>query len=53
VFLDRQGRFEARVEGPVSGNVLLRRAQYRASERPDEIVRGIVSGKIANQRTVL
>jgi CRISP-associated protein Cas1 len=24
VLLDRQGRFEARVEGPVSGNVLLR-----------------------------
>ena len=51
--LDRQGRFEARVEGPISGNVLLRRAQYRASERPDEIVRSIVSAKIANQRTVL
>ena len=53
VLLDRQGRFEARVEGPVSGNVLLRRAQYRASEEPDEIVRSIVSAKIANQRTVL
>jgi CRISPR-associated protein Cas1 len=53
VLLDRQGRFEARVEGPVSGNVLLRRAQYRASEQPDEIVRSIVSAKIANQRVVL
>jgi CRISPR-associated protein Cas1 len=53
VLLDRQGRFEARVEGPVSGNVLLRRAQYRAAERPEEIVRSIVSGKIANQRAVL
>lgn len=53
VLLDRHGRFEARVEGPVSGNVLMRRAQYRASERPDEIVRSIVSAKIANQRTVL
>lgn len=53
VLLDRQGRFEARVEGPVSGNVLLRRAQYRASEKPDEIVRSIVSAKIANQRSVL
>jgi CRISPR-associated protein Cas1 len=39
VLLDRQGRFEARVEGPVSGNVLLRRAQYRATERPDDIAR--------------
>jgi CRISP-associated protein Cas1 len=31
----------------------LRREQYRVSEAPDEIVRGIVSGKIANQRSVL
>lgn len=53
VLLDRQGRFEARMEGPVSGNVLLRRAQYRVSDRPDEIVRSIVSAKIANQRAVL
>ena len=53
VLLDRQGRFEARVEGPVSGNVLLRRAQYRAAEQPDDIVRSIVSAKVANQRTVL
>lgn len=53
VLLDRAGRFKARVEGPVSGNVLLRRAQYRASEAPDEIVRSFVSAKIANQRAVL
>jgi CRISPR-associated protein Cas1 len=53
VLLDRQGRFEARVEGPVSGNVLLRRAQYRAAEEPEDIVKSIVSAKIANQRTVL
>jgi CRISPR-associated protein Cas1 len=51
--LDRVGRFQARIEGPLTGNVLLRRAQYRASEDPDEIVRGIVLGKISNQRTVL
>jgi CRISPR-associated protein Cas1 len=53
VLLDRSGRFQARVEGPVSGNVLLRRQQYRVSEQPDDIVRGLVSGKVANQRTVL
>jgi CRISPR-associated protein Cas1 len=53
VLLDRAGRFQARIEGPVAGNVLLRRAQYRASESPDDIVRGIVLGKIANQRAVL
>ncbi len=51
--LDRVGRFQARIEGPVTGNVLLRRAQYCASEAPVEIVRGIVLGKIANQRAVL
>jgi CRISP-associated protein Cas1 len=53
VLLDRAGRFQARVEGPISGNVLLRRAQYRASETPDEIVRSFVSAKVANQRAVL
>jgi CRISPR-associated protein Cas1 len=53
VFLERNGRFAARVEGPVSGNVLLRRAQYRASETPEEIVRSLLVGKIANQRVVL
>lgn len=53
VLLDRAGRFQARVEGPIGGNVLLRRAQYRASEAPEAIVRGFVSGKISNQRAVL
>lgn len=53
VLLDRNGRFRARVEGPVSGNVLLRRAQYAASDAPDDIVRALVAGKIANQRAVL
>lgn len=51
--LDRAGRFQARVEGPVAGNVLLRRAQYRASEAPAELVRGFLLGKVANQRAVL
>mgnify|MGYP001373238586 CR=1 FL=1 len=53
VLLDRNGRFSARVEGPVSGNVLLRREQYRASDKPNEIVRSIIMGKVANQRSVL
>ncbi len=52
-FLDRVGRFQARVEGPLAGNVLLRRAQYTASDRPEDIVRGIVLAKVANQRAVL
>ena len=54
--LDPNGRFLARVEGPRSGNVLLRRAQYRAADdaaRQVPIVRGIVVAKAANQRTVL
>lgn len=55
-FLTRHGRFLARVEGPVGGNVLLRREQYRRAD--DEggatrIARAIVAAKIANSRTVL
>lgn len=53
VLLDRSGRFQARIEGPVTGNVLLRRAQYKASDQPEEIVRSLVMGKVANQRSVL
>lgn len=55
VLLDRTGRFLARIEGPISGNVLLRRAQYRTAEGENglEIVRSFVSGKVANQRSVL
>lgn len=51
--MERNGRFQARIEGPTTGNVLLRRAQYRASERPEGIVRSLVAGKVANQRSVL
>ena len=54
--LDANGRFLARIEGPRSGNVLLRRAQYRAADdvaRQIPIVRAIVVAKVANQRTVL
>lgn len=51
--LDRRGRFEARIEGPVGGNVLLRRQQYRVSDTPETIIRSLLAGKIANQRTVL
>ena len=53
VLLDRNGRFQARIDGPVSGNVLLRRAQYRASDAPEAIVRSMILGKVANQRSVL
>lgn len=53
VLLDRAGRFQARIEGPVQGNVLLRRSQYRLAEAGEDIVRSFVLGKIANQRAVL
>lgn len=55
-YLTPQGRFLARVEGPVSGNVLLRRTQYRATDEPTRcaaIVRNLLAGKIHNQRAVL
>lgn len=55
-FLSMNGRFLARVQGPVSGNVLLRRAQYRLADDPtrsSEIARACVMAKIANSRTVL
>lgn len=55
-FLTENGRFLARVVGPVSGNVLLRREQYRRADdtaRKAVIARSMVLGKIANARTVL
>ena len=55
-FLTEHGRFLARVQGPVSGNVLLRREQYRRADDPKisaEIARAVLTGKIANSRTVL
>jgi CRISPR-associated protein Cas1 len=56
VWLDRNGRFKARVHGPVEGNVLLRRAQHLALSDPDWprlIARQIVAAKIQNSRQVL
>lgn len=55
-FLSEHGRFLARVVGPVSGNVLLRRSQYRLADDPMAaagVARGCIIGKIANARTVL
>ncbi len=55
-FLTEYGRFLARVQGPVSGNVLLRREQYRKADDPEfsaEMAKAVVTGKIANCRTVL
>jgi len=55
-FLTEHGRFLARVQGPVSGNVLLRRAQYRKADdvlASADIARAVLMGKIGNSRTVL
>ena len=55
-FLTENGYFLGRVSGPVSGNVLLRRKQYRLADDPvfsSEISRNFVAGKILNCRTVL
>lgn len=54
--LDRNGRFKARLEGPVNGNVLLRQAQHAAAgdaARTLALARAIVAGKLRNSRQVL
>ena len=57
VLLNANGRFMARLEGAVSGNVLLRQAQHRLSiddpTRALTLARAIVAGKLKNQRQVL
>ena len=47
-FCDPNGRFQARVDGARSGNVLLRRTQYRVADDPvrsTALVRNIVAAK--------
>jgi len=53
VWLSESGRFLARVEGPVKGNVLLRREQYRWADKKEkalEVARSVVAAKINNSR---
>ena len=55
-FLTEYGRFLAMVKGPVSGNVLLRRKQFRMADDPDisaQMAGFILAGKISNSRTVI
>ncbi len=55
-YIHGTGRFLARMEGPIRGNVLLRRRQYRDSDSPVrslEVARYCVAAKISNQRNVL
>lgn len=54
--LNRYGKFQARIEGAVSGNVLLRREQYRTGDDPERvqpICHSIILGKVHNQRQVI
>ncbi len=55
-WLGFSGKLMARIEGPQSGNVLLRRAQHRATDDPVAalpVARAVVAAKVANQRAVL
>lgn len=55
-FLSYAGRLLGRVEGPQTGNVLLRRAQHAATADPAlalTVARPMVAAKLANQRAVL
>ena len=56
VLLDDNGRFKARLEGAVSGNVLLRQAQFQRVADPAftlDMARASVAGKLKNTRQVL
>ena len=55
-WFSESGRFMASVQGPTRGNVLLRRAQYRATDSPRQtadLARSFLIGKVANCRTIL
>jgi CRISPR-associated protein Cas1 len=56
VLLDEHGRFKARLEGAVTGNVLLRRLQHERSSDPAftlDTARAFVAGKVRNARQLL
>ena len=60
VLLDGNGRFKARLEGPVSGNVLLRQAQHRrlldtatSADFCLAVAKSCIAGKLKNCRQVL
>ena len=55
-WLTENGRFLASMHGPVRGNVLLRREQYRKADSDEAsatVARAVVIGKVTNCRTVL
>lgn len=55
-FLSERGKYIARVVGPVSGNVILRRTQYRYADDLEAsllIARNMIAGKLVNCRNML
>lgn len=56
VLLDGNGRFKARLEGAVSGNILLRQAQHKHASDSNfalNVSRSMIAGKLRNARQVL
>lgn len=56
IFFSRSGKFLARVEGELTGNVLLRREQYRTadnSEKSLSIAKNMIAAKLYNSRWTL
>lgn len=55
-FLTESGRLMSRVDAPGSGNVLVRRTQFRWADRDDkraDVARGLVAGKVQNARNLI
>lgn len=55
-FLSSSGRYIGRIQGPIRGNVLLRKEQYRIADSESEsvnIVKVCVAGKVQNYRNIL
>lgn len=56
VWLNQNGHFQARVEGGVNGNILLRLAQFRCADNQDkslQLAKAFIAGKLRNSRQVL
>lgn len=56
VLLTEHGRFKARVEGSITGNIWLRQAQHRLAAKTEfclDTARAVVAGKIRNARQAL
>jgi len=56
VLLDRHGNFRARLEGPVSGNVLLRIAQHKLAGGDEQkllMAQAFLVGKLRNSRQLI